>query len=330
MSQAAALPYQLRPNKATDRELFISLLSRLSGMFKLEDFTYVGLGGPYLEDFRIIHSRLGITDMVCIEVDEDVRQRQEFNKPAPCIRCLENTLENYVASTEFSKPAIIWFDFTDPKEITHQMECFASTVHQVPHLSVLRITMNANPGSLGGPKPEEIQTPPDGETKDPNDSRPTLNEWRLERFRKKIGGLTPNDTIAGDMSKQNYGKVLLRAVKFAVDRELLQVRHRTVEWLLSTQYADGQPMVTATLIVLPVDNPLSEILKSWHFISPPDKPHVLDMPVLSARERLALEASGAPDDCFNFKLPSAGLAKNPYECFRRFYRVFPHFARVDF
>lgn len=330
MSQANTLPYQLRPNKAVDRELFLSLLSRLSGVYHLENFRYVGLGGPYLEDFRLIHSRLGLTDMVSVEVDDNVRLRQEFNKPAPFIRCVQDSLENYVAATEFEKPAVVWFDFTDPQQITTQVECFASTMLQVPESSILRLTLNANPGSLGMPKAAEIQTPSDGKTKNVDDSRPTLNEWRLERFRRKMGSLTPTDATDHDMSKQAFGRVLLRAVRFAVDRELLQDRKRKVEWLLATHYADGQPMVTVTLLVLSSDAAVPDTLQSWPFYSQPDCPLVLDMPTLSTRERLALEANGALDDSLEFTLPSAGLGEGPYSSFRRFYRVFPHFSRVEF
>ena len=328
MSQATSLPYQLRPNKAADRELFLSLLARLSGTLHLETFRYIGLGGPFMEDFRMIHSRIGISDMICVEEDNEVRIRQEFNRPAPCITCVQNSLEEYVRSTDFDKPVILWFDFTDPKSITSQIECFASTTLEVPDFSILRITLNAHPETLGRPKPDEIQTPPDG-VKDPEDSRPTLNEWRLERFRKRMGGLTPNDSKAEDMARSTFGRILLKSVQFAVDRELLQVRNKRIEWLLATNYADGQPMATATLIVLPTSVPLPMTMSSWPFYTQPSSPLILDMPVLSSRERLALESSGAPDNFFQFNLPTAGLAEDSYASFRQFYRIYPHFAKVD-
>ena len=56
----SSLPYRLRPNKAVDRELFLSLLMRLTPKLGLEKYHYVGLGGPFLEDFRLLHSRIGI------------------------------------------------------------------------------------------------------------------------------------------------------------------------------------------------------------------------------------------------------------------------------
>ena len=53
MSAGSSLPYRLRPNKAVDRELFLSLLMRLAPALSLEKYHYVGLGGPFLEDFRL-------------------------------------------------------------------------------------------------------------------------------------------------------------------------------------------------------------------------------------------------------------------------------------
>jgi hypothetical protein len=72
MSNGSSVPYRLRPNKAVDRELFLALLVRLAATMKIENHQYVGLGGPFLEDFRLIHARLGINDMVCIESEENM------------------------------------------------------------------------------------------------------------------------------------------------------------------------------------------------------------------------------------------------------------------
>lgn len=79
MSSGSSLPYRLRQNKSVDRELFLGLLGRLAATLKLEDYQYVGLGGPFLEDFRLIHARLGLKDLVCIEAEENVHKRQLFN-----------------------------------------------------------------------------------------------------------------------------------------------------------------------------------------------------------------------------------------------------------
>ena len=51
--------------------------------------------------------------------------------------------------------------------------------------------------------------------------------------------------------------------------------------------------------------------------------------MISTRERLTLEAYGGRNEAMAYDLPPSVLADEPYESFKRFYRVFPHFSRVD-
>src|SRR5204863_3488285 len=155
MGAGSSLPYRLRPNKAVDRELFLSLLMRLAPRLHVEKYHYVGLGGPFLEDFRLVHARLGLATMTCVETEEEVHKRQLFNRPVESIRFVHSTLEDYLDKTEFETPAIIWFDYTEPRGITTQIERFARTIGTVPIGSVLRVTLNAHPASLGTPSPKE-------------------------------------------------------------------------------------------------------------------------------------------------------------------------------
>ena len=328
MSAASSLPYHLRPNKAVDRELFLSLLSRLSGSLRIENHRYIGLGGPFLEDFRLIHSRLGLSDLICVEAEDAVHRRQKFNKPAPCVTCEPGTLENFLDAHDFDKPVIVWFDYTSPKTLTDQIERFAASALSVPLDSVLRITMNADPKSLSVPQPIEIQTPPDG-VKNVDDPRPTLYEWRLSRFRERMGDFFPNDTTPVNMERSQYGRCILNALYLAVSKQMLSNSGRKCLWALATHYADGQPMVTATLVVVSAQSQLEEIATTWTFFSTPNNPLVIDLPVLSARERLTLEALGMPGPGMDYPLSGSNLADDPMESFKRFYRVFPHFSRVE-
>lgn len=332
MSIASSLPYQLRPNKAVDRELFLSLLSRLAALLRLEDYTYIGLGGPFLEDFRLIHSRLGIGKMISVEAEEAVHKRQLFNRPVPGVECRHSTLEDFIDATDFEVPVILWFDYTDPKALTKQIARFAETVTSIPEYSIMRITMNADPGSLGQPDKGETQPAPHG-VKDESDGRPTLYEWRLNQFRNRMGAQYPGDTQPAEMERTQFGRPLLRALHLAVSAELQNCPGKTVSWLLATHYADGQIMVTATILVLPNDPHLTQIainfVKDWQFYSTPQAPLVLDMPVISARERLTLEAHQGRNAEMDYALPDSKFGGDPVESFKRFYRVFPHFTKVD-
>ena len=331
MSSGSSLPYQLRPNKAVDRELFLSFLSRFAAMLKLEKYGYIGLGGPFLEDFRLIHARLAIKEMVCVEAEENVHRRQLFNCPVDCIDCVHSTLEDYLDSNEIEHPSIIWFDYTEPGGITDQIERFSRTVGEVPIGSILRITLNANPTSLGKPNPDEITTE-DGPIEERQGGKKNLQEWRLERFRERMGTTMPSELDPEDMTFKRYGRSILRALSLAVDRHVIGLPDRKVIWVLATHYADGQPMVTATLVVLgeEEDKGLSnESIEEWEFYSTPNDPLRLDMPALSALERLCMESSYDPRSALGFELPKTEMKEDPFLAFKRFYRVFPHFSRVE-
>lgn len=330
MSSGSSLAYRLRPNKAVDRELFLSLLTRLSTALSIEKHHYIGLGGPFLEDFRLVHGRLGLKRMTCIEAEEDVHKRQVFNRPNSCIECLHQTLEEYLDGHDFDGPAIVWFDYTEPRGITSQIERFAQTIGTVPLGSILRVTLNANPTSLGKPDPSELSVEVDGQASPDRSTKPTTQEWRLARFRERLGGLFPNGLTADGMTFKNYGASLLLALKLAVEKEALSFHDRKIVWALGTHYADGQPMVTAALLICPYEDVTSEsTIKEWEFYSTPDQPHRLDMPALSTLERLIMEANDDPQAKLGFSLPTSDMGEDAFQSFKRFYRIYPHFSRIE-
>ncbi len=330
MSAGSSLPYRLRQNKAVDRELFLSLLMRLTPKLALEKYHYVGLGGPFLEDFRLVHGRIGIATMTCIETEEQVHKRQVFNKPIASIDCVHKTLEDYLDETDFDTPAIIWFDYTEPKGITAQIERFARTIGTVPIGSVLRVTLNANPASLGKPDPKDLSVEVEGEASEDRALKPTIHEWRLARFKERLGALFPSGLTADGMTFKTYGPSVLRALKLAVDNEVLIFRDRRIVWALATHYANGQAMVTAALVVAPKDDPaIEELVKGWEFYTTTDAPHRLDLPALSTLERLTMESNDDAKAKLGFELPTSDMGIEPFEVFKKFYRIYPHFSRVE-
>jgi hypothetical protein len=320
----------LRPNKAVDRELFLSLLMRLAPTLSLEKYHYVGLGGPFLEDFRLVHARLGIGRMTCVESEKEVHRRQVFNRPIASLECVHSTLEDHLDGLDFEVPAIIWFDFTEPKAVTTQIQRFSRTIGTVPLGSVLRVTLNANPESLGKPDPGEVSVEVDDAVSGDRAQKPTTQEWRLARFKERIGPLFPSGIPAEGMMHRNYGRTLLRVLQLAVDREALSFRDRRIVWALATHYKDGQAMVTAALVVCAVDDTvIEELVKGWEFYSTTDAPHRLELPALSTLERLTMESDADAQAKLGFALPESDMGEDPFEVFKKFYRIYPHFSRVE-
>ncbi len=315
MSSSPGAGYKLRPNKAVDRELFLSLLTRLSAHLNIENYHYVGLGGAFLEDFKLVHARTGITCMTSIDSDEQTHLRQIFNRPTESLLCVHSTLEEYLGQTDFDRPVILWMDFTDPSAIQSQLELFSTQINELPNDSIIRITLNANPGSLGNPDPSVLR----------ND----VQEWRLNKLKERIPKHIPADIKSNDLTQKNYGKTLLKIISIAADNEILQIPNRDIVWCLSTQYSDGQFMITSTGIITDNKTEVEGLVQNWEYVSTPDKPHILDMPALSTLERLTLESAENPKNKINFELPSSVMNLDPIDTFKKFYRVFPHFSRIE-
>lgn len=342
----SSLPYRLRPNKSVDRELFLSLLSRLAPKLGIEKYHYVSLGGPFLEDFRLVHSRLGIGrkknhrtvgKLTCIESELEVHKRQLFNRPVAVIKCVHSTLEAYLDQTTFTTPVIIWFDYTAPKGIASQIQRFAATVGTVPMGSILRVTLNGNPTSLGNggeePSGKDLSVEVEGDASADRAQKPTKAEWRFEQFRQRLGTLVPAGLTADAMTHKKYGPTLLQVLKLAVEKQALSFTDRQIIWALSTHYADDQPMVTAALIVVPREDQVTEsLVEGWEFHSTPENPHRLELPALSSLERLTMESNNNSNKKLGFdlaKVIESKLGVDPVEVFKKFYRLYPHFSRVE-
>ena len=132
------------------------------------------------------------------------------------------------------------------------------------------------------------------------------------------------------MTHKSYGKSLLLSLKLAVEKEVLSFRYRHIVWALATHYADGQAMVTAALVVCQSDDKtIEEMVKGWEFHTTTDSPHRVDLPALSTLERLTMESSDDAQTKMGFDLPKSSMGENPFDVFKKFYRIYPHFSRVE-
>lgn len=148
---ARNIAYHLRPNKAVDRSLFLDLLSRVGRKFNISDYHYYGFGGPFMEDFRAIHSALRIENMHCIEISDAVQARQKFNSPIQGIEYILASASAFLTSFEADDPSIIWLDFTDPGELRQQLEDTRVLVSKLAEGDVFKVTLNARAASLKEP-----------------------------------------------------------------------------------------------------------------------------------------------------------------------------------
>lgn len=135
------------------------------------------------------------------------------------------------------------------------------------------------------------------------------------------------------MTLKKYGPTLLQVVKLAVEKQALSFNDRRIVWALATHYADGQAMVTAALVVCAGDDVATEkLIKGWEFYATPDEPHRIELPALSSLERLTMESNANAKRKLGFdlaKVVESKLGVDPVDVFKRFYRIYPHFSRVE-
>ncbi|HEX8683121.1 MAG TPA: O-methyltransferase, partial [Ardenticatenaceae bacterium] len=147
--------YNLRPNKFVERQLFVELLSKLGVSLSPAKYIYISLGGLQLEDHRLMHHSLGINALMSIESDFVTYQRQLFNLRPSFVNCecmstedLVNDFDRY-ADLHSDKQFIIWLDYADASKRVVQLTEYAALLSKLQVGDILKITMNANPRTLG-------------------------------------------------------------------------------------------------------------------------------------------------------------------------------------
>lgn len=322
-----SLAYQLRPNKAIDRNLFIELLNKLNRVVNISDYTYFGFGGPFLEDFKAMHAHLRIGKMVSIEADKDVFQRQQFNSPIGCIGFLHQTSGEFLESESFDEPSIVWLDYTEPSQIGNQLKEINYLVTKLSSGDILKVTVNCNPSALG--------TNPRGAQKD-------LQEFRLEVLESRLNEYFPSDTKPEMLVPNKFGRVMFKAIELAIKRGMDGKRKDYFQLLSSFTYKDGQQMLTLTGIILD-DNTekVEEFFKNTRLRNWPSilldwvEPKRINVPELSAKERIYID-NMLPNKTTDEIKSELGFSidgnetdmKALIESYKNYYRQYPLFSRV--
>jgi hypothetical protein len=317
--------YHLRPNKAVDRHLFVDLLTRIHGFTSLARHNYVGLGGPFLEDFRLIHSHFGISKLISVEAEVAVWKRQKFNRPLSSIKCLQTTSGDFIATYDTTNNAIIWLDYASEDHRREQLEEVQLLLTKLQPSDVLKITVNANPETLGYGNLEV-------------DER---LRRRVERLKEVIGDFLPPDILTDSLDNKGFARLLYGAILRAARAAFSGVPDLGFLPLTAFRYSDSShQMLTVTGIVIKPSEHRRFLqrtgIKRWKLaIGDSTDPILINVPLLSVRERLFVDA----------RLPAANGRRitkalgfwcgedeaesiEIIDSYARFYRHFPYFSRV--
>jgi len=279
--------YNLRPNKFVERQLFVELLGKICSGQPPSKYAYISLGGPQLEDQRLVHQRLGIETLISLEADPVVYKRQLFNLRPSYIQCWEATTSDIVTdfdifTDEYSdKEFILWFDYSSPRQRREQIVEYQTLLGKLHTSDILKITMNANPLTLGEAKIDE--------------SDEDAQKRRLEALNKQLDSFLPATPIQHtEMTKRGFVPVLCNAIRIASLNATQNTRKQAVPLAIFV-YQDGpHQMLTITIrLVKEADiedfqNKLTGL--GWEYLpSDWDDFTRINVPNLTAKERLYIE-----------------------------------------
>jgi hypothetical protein len=323
------IPYHLRHNKSIDRNLFLELLNMINRYNDISKYVYYGFGGAFLEDFKLIHNQTGIKAMISIEQEEEVIKRQKFNSPSKCIKYKHIKSDQFISDFNSSKPTIVWLDYASAKELGSQLNEIGNLSSKLKSKDILRITLNANPNTLL----DEKNVPEDED----------LKELRCNKLESRIGryliGIDKGEVI-DKMTANGYPQILSKVIRFAINQGRSGMKSY-FQPLTSFAYNDSHhTMLTFCGIILDsVEN--KEFFKKtgidkWNLGGVKDgKPHKINIPELSIRERLFIDSLlPAYSTEKILKKLKFFTGKNERETLKqienyaKFYRQYPYFSKV--
>lgn len=329
-----SIAYHLRENKAIERNLFIELLARVGRVVNISDYTYIGFGGPFLEDFKALHAALRIDKMISIEMDTNVYKRQKFNSPSTFINLQNCSFNEFLSQYEFIGGNIIWLDYTAPSELYQQLSEFRQLISKLGRFDIGKITLNANPQGLGGN----------------NQSPQTLHAERRDTLLSRLGDFNKFDIAEDDVLPKKYPSTLSRAILSSVSGLASRTTGEYFQPLSSFVYKDGgHQMLTITGIILNAkdDRDKAEFLETsrldhWPFRNLDwSNPLEISVPALSAKERLKLDEAlplnstlNPGNELVNYlgycpsEISNVSETKKLLTHYAKFYRAFPLFSRV--
>jgi hypothetical protein len=324
------IPYQLRPNKFIDRQMFIELLARLIVPRGSEKYIYASMGGRHLVDHYAIYNQLGVDALFSFDKNSNEVARQKFNRPTGATICVELNsaalpaqIDTILSKFRRKQNLIVWLDYTTADRKSQLQEA-VQTLIRLKHGDIFRVTLNANPQTLGADDWKKMGAVGPA-------------EYRAERLREQIAEYLPTDVTA--ITDLELPKILARCVGLATKAAEALQPSLQISPALITSYRDGARMLTATCAISEVGQSEkfpSHLFRRWKFASRGwDDIQSISAPLLSSKEQYRLDANmhrGAKRMLSGLKfLPAKDEAASleALESYRSFHRYYPTFRHVE-
>lgn len=322
------IPYHLRHNKSIDREVFLEGLTLLSKKINISEYTYIGFGGPMLEDFRIMHSRTSLSNLISLEEEEPVHIRQKYNLPYNCIDCKLKTAHDFIIDHNFSTPNIIWLDYASARRILSDLDDIQLLCKKVNSYDILKVTFPINPASYYARKNGE--------------SIPDYKANFLAALKSKLSkayldfDLNINDTDLSDRKvTQLLINIITNAFKLSLERGLTSRRDQMkFHHLAINKYNDGSHTMLTLFGIFLKDNQYEDLydtcsLGNWSFFSKTWQ-HVQEIaiPTLTIKEKINLDSTLPDKESYLAAANEFALDEHDSENYYKYYRLYPNFQRV--
>ena len=264
--------YHLRPNKTADRFAFIEAIKRLERLSPkgLRDYTYYGLGGPYLEDFRLLYEFCPGVRMVSIEKDRETHKRQKLHRPCRTVRLIMDDLSSYIDRyNPGHQKSIFWLDYTGL-----EYKCFNDfkvLLGTVAEDSMIKVTLRS----------------------EPKDWVVEDRSKKADEFHAKFAGVMTAPSDRPPRGRQEFAHFLQRMLRVAAQQALPPPAvSLTFVPVSSFYYSDGTGMLTLTGVVCDENRrgDVERVFADWELANLTwNEPKLIDVPFLSTKERLRLQ-----------------------------------------
>ena len=321
--------YHLRTNKAVDRLLLVDVLRALEAD---ASFTYYSLSGPFLEDLRVMDHFFPAMRLISFESDPDTFGRQSFHQFSSRVTLHQRLLSDFVTNDyEAGQKDVFWLDYTGLKYSLIQE--FEAILKAVPNGSVVRITLRASPklntDALQGRVTDGVLA--------------ALRTQMEGDFENEFAKVLPHKAAGALAAPEKFARMVQLMVQIAASRALdYPESGRQYQVVQTTRYNDGTQMLSVTGIVCgDVEAPqIRHLLAGVRFADFDWKdPVEINVPALSAKERLALErylplpvGSDAGEELYphlGYKIDNTlQSSKRKLVQYADFHREYPQFVRV--
>ncbi len=330
--------YHLRPNKAIDRSIFIELLHSLDGYRSLEKHIYIGFGGPFLEDFRLVARDFPNMRMHSVEIDGETYKRQSFHQCTNKMRLFKGSFKDYL-SLRFpgDYPTITWADYIgfDREKLLEASDI----ARMATPFSIIRVTVDAESplyAKLGVSDPAPKAMPSGQKKMFERFVADYCRDIEIQDVEYRSGLFTWSSFI-----KDNYPDLLAELISSVLSKACTYPKVYLP--LHSAKYSDGTIMLSLTgMVCLDKDREriVNHLKKRCEFYSPEVSPaETIDVPMLTTKERLHLERKMPVSKAVRSRTlkhlgyliegdGSIGISGEKMGQYEKYHRLYPYFGKL--